>query len=102
MAAAANQPTPPTAKDLERRKFRTANVTGNLYTVQVGEPLSKSKAGKLQARLQASGYFSYSLPAKTDPDRIRVLVGAFEDKQAAANLSKQLQKDGFDPKIVLR
>ena len=90
------------ADDLKRRKFRYVNVTRKPYTVQVGEPIPKSKARELQTRLQAKGYFSYSLPAKTDPHRMRVLVGAFESKQTAANLSKQLKQDGFYPKIALR
>ena len=90
------------AQDLKRRKFRYVSVTRKPYTVQMGEPLPKSKARALQTRLQAKGYFSYSLPAKTDPNRIRVLVGAFENKKAAANLSRHLQQDGFDPKIALR
>ncbi|MGD9058525.1 MAG: SPOR domain-containing protein [Desulfobacterales bacterium] len=90
------------ADDLKRRKFRYVNVTRKPYTVQVGEPIPKSNARELQTRLQAKGYFSYSLPAKTDPHRMRVLVGAFESKQTAANLSKQLKQDGFYPKIALR
>ncbi|MGD2100033.1 MAG: SPOR domain-containing protein [Desulfobacterales bacterium] len=90
------------AKDLKRRKFRYVNVTRTPYTVQVGEPIPKSKTGELQTQLQAKGYFSYSLPVKTDPNRIRVLVGAFENKQAAANLSTQLKQDGFSPKITLK
>ncbi len=90
------------ASDLKRRKFRYVNITKKPYAVQVGEVIPKNAVPKLEAQLQAKGYFSYNLPAKTNPSRIRVLIGAFENKQAAANLSTQLKKDGFDPKIVLR
>ena len=88
--------------DLKRRKFCYVNVTRKPYTVQIGRPIAQSEARKFESRLQARGYFSYSLPAATDPSRIRVLVGAFENEQAAASLSKQLKREGFYPKIVLR
>ena len=90
------------AKELKRRKFHYVNVTRNPYTVQVGEAVPQSTASELKTRLQAKGFFSYSLPAKTDPDRIRILVGAFENKQAAANLSTRLKQAGFNPRIVLK
>ena len=90
------------AVDLKRRKFRYVNVTRRPYSVQIGAPIAQSNARELQTRLQARGYFSYSLPAKTDPNRIRILVGAFENEQAAASLSKQLKREGFNPRIVLR
>jgi cell division protein FtsN len=90
------------ALDLKRRKFRYAIVTRKPYTVQIGESIAQNSARELGSRLQARGYFSYSLPAKTDPNRIRVLVGAFENEQAAASLSKQLRREGFNPTIVLR
>ena len=90
------------ADDLKRRKFRYVNISKKPYTIQVGASIPKDAAPKLETRLQAKGYFSYSLPAKEDPNRIRVLIGAFENKQAAADLSMQLIEDGFDPIIVLR
>lgn len=90
------------AVDLKRRKFRYVNVTRKPYTVQIGEPIAQNNARELQSRLQARGYFSYSLPAQTDPNRIRILVGAFENEQAAAGLSSQLTREGFYPRIVLR
>ncbi len=90
------------ATNLKQRKFRYVNVTRRPYTVQIGEAIAQSNARELQSRLQARGYFSYSLPAKTDPNRIRVLVGAFENGQAAASLNSQLKREGFYPRIVLR
>ena len=90
------------ANDLKRRKFRYVNIAKKPYTVQIGQAIPRSEASKIQAGLQARGYFSYSLPAKAEPNRIRVLIGAFESKQAAVDLSNQLKKDGFRPKIVSR
>jgi Flp pilus assembly protein TadD/cell division protein FtsN len=90
------------ADDLKRRKFRNVNVTRKPYTVQVGESIPKIKARELQTRLQSNGYFSYALPEKTDPNRIRILIGAFENQTAAKGLLQQLTVDGFSPRITLR
>ena len=90
------------ANDLKRRKFRYVNVTRKPYAVQIGEPIPQSKAQGLQSHLQAKGYFSYLLPADRDPDRMRVLIGAFEDKKAATGLVRQLSADGFSPMIALK
>ncbi len=90
------------AADLRERKFRYVNITKKPYTVQVGLPGSKSEAQQLKSRLQAKGYLPYSLPTGTDQNQIRILIGAFENQQAAASLSKQLKKDGFSPKIGLK
>jgi Flp pilus assembly protein TadD/cell division septation protein DedD len=90
------------AAGLKNRRFRYVHIAKKPYTVQIGEAIPRSEARKLKSRLQAKGYFSYSLPAKNNPDRVRVLIGAFESKQAAADLGKQLQKDGFSPKTGLR
>ncbi len=90
------------ANDLKRRKFRYVNIAKKPYTVQVGAAVPKKAAQKLESRLQAKGYFSYSLSAKNDPNQIRILIGAFESKKAAANLGMQLKTDGFSPKIVPR
>ncbi|MGD8992988.1 MAG: SPOR domain-containing protein [Desulfobacterales bacterium] len=90
------------ANDLKRRKFRYVNVTRKPYAVQIGEPIPQSRARELQSQLQAKGYFSYLLLGSKDPDRIRVLIGAFEDKKAATGLVRQLSADGFNPTIALR
>jgi tetratricopeptide (TPR) repeat protein len=90
------------AADLKKRKFRYVNIAKKPYTVQVGLPVSASEAAKLKATLEAKGYLAYSLPVAGNPDRIRVLIGAFESNEAAAQLSRNLKKDGFNPKIGLR
>jgi cell division septation protein DedD/Tfp pilus assembly protein PilF len=90
------------AVGLKNRKFRYVHIAKKPYTVQVGLPVSKSEALKLKSRLKTKGYLAYSLPTANGTDRIRVLIGAFESKEAAANLTLQLKKDGFNPKIGLR
>jgi cell division septation protein DedD len=90
------------AADLKRRKFRYVNISKKPYTVQIGAAVSRSEARILESRLQERGYFNYSLPAKTDPNRIRILIGAFENKTAATALVQQLTADGFSPTIELK
>ena len=90
------------AAGLKKRKFRYVNITKKPYTVQVGPPVSENEAQKLKSRLQAKGYLAYSLPTAGNPNQTRILIGAFENEQAAASLSKQLKKDGFSPKIGLK
>jgi cell division septation protein DedD len=78
------------------------NITKKPYTVQVGLAGSKNETQKLKSRLKTKGYLAYSLPAVSGQNQTRILIGAFESQAAAANLAKQLKKDGFDPKIGLR
>jgi len=90
------------ATDLKKRKFRYVNITKKPYTVQVGLAGSKNETQKLKSRLKTKGYLAYSLPAVSGQNQTRILIGAYESQAAAANLAKQLKKDGFDPKIGLR
>jgi tetratricopeptide (TPR) repeat protein len=90
------------AADLKKRKFRYVNITKKPYTVQVGLPVSASEAEILRSVLEAKGYLAYSLPVAGDTDRVRVLIGAFESNEAAAQLGQKLKMDGFNPKIGLR
>jgi len=90
------------AAGLKDRKFHYVHIAKNPYTVQVGLTASKNEAQKLKSRLKAKGYLAYSLPAVSGQNQIRILIGAYESRAAAANLAEQLKKDGFDPKIGLR
>jgi len=90
------------AADLKKRKFRYVNIAKKPYTVQVGLPLSAGEAEILKSALAAKGYLAYSLPVAGNTDRVRVLIGAFENNEAADQLSQKLKKDGFNPKIGLR
>jgi tetratricopeptide (TPR) repeat protein len=90
------------AVGLKERKFRYAHVTKTPYTVQVGLVNSEQEAQKLKSRLREKGYSAYSLPAGSERNRIRILVGAYESENAAEELADQLKNDGFNPKINLR
>ena len=90
------------AAGLKDRKFHYVHIAKNPYTVQVGLTASKSEAQELKSRLKTKGYLAYSLPAVSEQNQTRILIGAYESRAAAADLANQLKKDGFDPKIGLR
>ncbi len=90
------------AADLKKRKFRYVHIAKKPYTIEVGPPAAESEAQKLKSTLEAKGYLAYILPAANDTDRVRVLIGAFESNEAAAQLAQKLKRDGFNPKIGLR
>jgi cell division protein FtsN len=90
------------AAGLKNRKFRYVHIAKKPFTVQVGHPASKGEAQQLKSRLKNKGYLAYSLPAVSDQNQIRVLIGAFESRSAATSLAKQLKKDGFESRISLR
>jgi len=90
------------AADLKERKFRYVHITKKPYAIEVGFPTSVSEAQELKSALEKKGYLAYSLPDANGSDRVRVLIGAFESNEAAAQLTRKLKKDGFNPKIGLR
>jgi len=90
------------AAGLKKRNFRYVNIAKKPYAVQVGVADSEKETQKLKSRLQAQGYLPYSLPAGAQHSQTRIMVGAYESKKAAAALTDQLKKDGFNPKIDLR
>jgi tetratricopeptide (TPR) repeat protein len=90
------------AAGLKKRNFRYVNIAKKPYAVQVGIADSEKEAQKLKSRLQAKGYLPYSLPSGASQSQTRILIGAYESKKAAAALTDQLKKDGFNPKIDLR
>jgi len=90
------------AAQLKKRKFNYVNVSKKPYAVQVGLLSSEKEIQALKSRLQDKGYLPYRLPAVPGQNQTRILIGAYESRAAAANLVKQLKKDGFDPKIALR
>jgi len=90
------------ATGLKERHFRYVHVTKTPYAVEVGLVSSEQEAQKLKSRLREKGYFAYTLPAESEQNQVRILVGAYESKKAAEELTNQLKKDGFNPKIDYR
>jgi cell division septation protein DedD len=63
---------------------------------------SEQEAQELRFKLREKGYWAYTLPAGSELNQIRILVGAYENQNAAEEIADQLKKDGFNPKIDLR
>jgi len=90
------------AAGLKKRSFRYVMIAKKPYAVQVGLVGSEKEVQELKSRLQAKGYLAYSLPAGNAQSQTRILIGAFESKEAAVNLTNQLRNDGFDAEILPR
>ena len=90
------------AAGLKKRSFRYVRIAKKPYAVQVGLAGSEKEVQELKSRLQTKGYLAYSLPAGNEQRQTRILIGAFESKKAAVNLTNQLRKDGFSAEILPR
>ena len=90
------------AAALRKRKFRYARVTHKPYTVQVGLVDSQQGADEIMVRLEARGYVTYSLPDPDGSGNIRILIGAYGDRNETEKLTEQLTADGFDHRIMPR
>jgi len=87
---------------LKKRKFRYANVIRKPYAIQVGPSDSDQELKKLEADLRTKGYVTYSIPDRGDNGKIRLLIGAFRTEKEAVRLTRNLQQEGFNPKVVRR
>jgi len=63
---------------------------------------SRAAAQKIITYLRTKGYIGYSLPDSRAPEKIRVLIGAYENSDAAGQLAERLAADGFTRRIVPR
>jgi cell division septation protein DedD len=88
--------------ELKKREYRQAFVVRPPFTVELGFFSGDEKLNKLKADLIAKGYSAYSLPNRATKNKIRLLVGAFWTEKEAETVIKDLQKEGFKPKVVRR
>lgn len=88
--------------ELKEREYRQAFVVRPPFTVELGFFSGDEKLNKLKADLIAKGYSAYSLPNRATKNKIRLLVGAFWTEKEAETVIKDLQKEGFTPKVVRR
>ena len=90
------------ALELKNREYQNAFVVRPPYTVALGIFSDDEKLRKLEAHLVSKGYSAYSLPDRATKNDIRLLVGAFWTEKEAETVTKNLQKEGFKPKVVRR
>lgn len=90
------------ALELKNREYQQAFVVRPPFTVALGIFSDNEKLRKLEAHLISKGYSAYSLPDRATKNEIRLLVGAFWTEKEAETVTKDLQKEGFKPKVVRR
>jgi len=88
--------------ELKKREYGQAFVVRPPFTVELGFFSGDEKLNKLKADLISKGYSAYSLPNRATKNKIRLLVGAFWNEKEAETVIKDLQKEGFKPKVVRR
>jgi cell division protein FtsN len=90
------------ALELKNREYHHAFVVRPPFTVELGSFSDDEKLKKLKTYLISKEYSAYSLPNRATKNRIRLLVGAFWTEKEAETIAKDLQKEGFKPKVVRR
>ena len=90
------------ALELKKREYHHAFVVMPPFTVELGIFSDDEKLKKLKAHLISKEYSAYSLPNRATENKTRLLVGAFWTEKEAETVTKDLQKEGFKPKVVRR
>ena len=90
------------ALELKKREYYHAFVVRPPFTVALGIFSNDEKLKKLKAHLVSKGYSAYSLPNRARKNETRLLVGAFWTEKEGETVTKALQKEGFEPKVVRR
>ena len=90
------------ALELKKREYHHAFVVRPPFTVEVGIFSDDEKLKKLKAQLISKGYSAYNLQNGAAKNKTRLLVGAFWTEKDAATVIKNLQEEGFKPKVVRR
>jgi cell division septation protein DedD len=90
------------AVELKKEAYPHAFVVKMPFAIQIGISSKKEELKKLEADLRSKGHLGYSVLDRLSNDKIRLLVGAFRTEEEAETLAKELQKEGFEPKVVQR
>ncbi|MBW2598437.1 MAG: SPOR domain-containing protein [Deltaproteobacteria bacterium] len=72
------------------------------FAVQIGVFSGDEELKKVDADLRSKGYVAFSVPDRLDNNKTRLLVGAFRTEKEAEILAKELDKEGFRPKVIQR
>ncbi len=90
------------AVELKKQEYPHAFVVKMPFAIQIGISSKDEELKKLEAALRSKGYLAYSVLDRLYNNKIRLLVGAFRTEKEAAILAKELQREGFRPKVVQR
>jgi cell division protein FtsN len=91
------------AEQLRQGSTGQANIIKRPYTLQIGRFLKTDQAFINKKRfLKAKGYIGYIVADKYEPDKIRILMGAYKTRQEATRRIKELDHEGIKSIIDLR
>ncbi|MBW1737954.1 MAG: SPOR domain-containing protein [Deltaproteobacteria bacterium] len=90
------------AVELKKQEYPLAFVVKMPFAIQVGISSKDEELKQLDAALRLKGYLAYSVLDRLYNNKIRLLVGAFRTEKEAAIFAEDLQKEGFEPKVVQR
>lgn len=85
-------------------KAKTPPAASGKITIQVAALSSVEEADRMVARLKSQGFDAYQTLTRLKDKgiRIRIRVGAFSDRSAAAGSLKALREKGYKPIVVQR
>lgn len=90
------------ASELKNQEYVHAFVVNMPFAIQIGISSKDEELKILEADLRLKGYLAYSVLDRLYNNKIKLLVGAFRTEKEAAILAKELEKEGFKPKVVRR
>jgi len=90
------------AIELTKREYPHAFAVNMPFAVRIEAPSSDKELKELEDGLRSKGYLAYRVPDGGNDDRAELLIGAFETKEAASELSKTMQAKGFKASVVQR
>jgi cell division septation protein DedD len=90
------------AFELKNKAYVDAFVVYMPFAIQIGISSEDDELKILEADLRSKGYLAYSILDRSNSNRIRLLVGAFWTEKGAEIFAKELEKDGFESKVVRR
>ncbi|MDM8540440.1 SPOR domain-containing protein [Desulfococcaceae bacterium HSG9] len=91
------------AERLKQGGTGQANIVKRPYTLQIGSFLKTDQALiSKKGFLKAKGYIGYIVADKYEPDKIRLLTGAYKTRNEAARRVKELSREGIKSIVDLR
>jgi cell division septation protein DedD len=90
------------ALELKKREYPYGFAVKMPFAVRIEAPSSDKELKELEDGLRSKGYQAYRVPDGRNDDRTALLIGAFETKEEASELSKSLQEEDLKASVVPR
>ncbi|MBF0224595.1 MAG: SPOR domain-containing protein [Desulfobacterales bacterium] len=86
---------------MKKNGFDYANPMKTPFTIQLGVAHKDYPLNTIIDNISAKGYLPYTM-SYGNKEAVKLIIGAFEDKNKAEVLLKRLEADGFKAEITLR